>query len=84
MLTNWNRWKHFAAMALIGDGIVAMIRPQRDARAWALGPQPWRKAMQELNQRPGLGRLVGAVQAAAVICWVLSEERQKEAATSSD
>ena len=77
MLTSWNRWKHFAAMALIGDGIVAMIRPQRDAKVWALGPRPWRTAMQELNDRPGLVRIVGAVQAAAVICWVISEERHE-------
>lgn len=73
----WNRWKHFAAMALIGDGVVAMIHPQRDARAWALGPRPWREAMEELNQRPGLTRLLGAVQTAAVLCLILGSERDE-------
>jgi uncharacterized protein YjeT (DUF2065 family) len=64
-------------MALIGDGLIAMIRPERDAKAWTLGPKPWRKAMDALHERPGLTRLVGAVQAAAVICWVLGHEEPK-------
>jgi hypothetical protein len=77
MLLTWNRWKHFAAMALIGDGVVAMLYPQRDAKTWSLGPRPWREAMQELNEHRGLTRVLGAIQTAAVLCLVLGGEREK-------
>jgi hypothetical protein len=68
------RWKHFAAMALIGDGVMALVHPQRDARAWAAGPMPWRKLMQSLHDRPGLTRILGAIQVAGGVCWALHQE----------
>ena len=39
------RWQHFTAMALIGDGMMAIVRPHRDAQAWNVGPKPWRGLM---------------------------------------
>ena len=46
------RWKHFTAMALIGDGVMAVIRPQNDALAWKHGPKPWKALMGELRNAP--------------------------------
>ncbi len=74
MLLQSNRWKHFAAMALIGDGVMAIVRPRRDAQAWTKGPAPWRKLMQELHHRPTLTRLIGVVQVVGAVCWVVTHE----------
>ena len=69
------RWQHFTAMVLIGDGIMALIHPQKDALAWKSGPQPWRRLMHELHERPNLTRAIGAVQIAGGILWALQQER---------
>jgi hypothetical protein len=74
MLMASNRWKHFAAMVLIGDGVMAIVHPKHDADAWAAGPRPWRRLMRELSRRPALTRLIGAAQIAGGICWALSQE----------
>ena len=71
------RWKHFAAMVLIGDGIMAIIHPKKDALAWKTGPQPWQNLMHELHQRPALTRVIGAAQIAGGIWWALSQEKQQ-------
>jgi hypothetical protein len=69
-----NRWKYFAAMALIGDGVMALVRPRRDANAWVAGPRLWRSAMRGLAEHPGLTRTLGGLQVAAVMCWVLRQK----------
>ena len=69
------RWKHFAAMALIGDGVMALVHPQRDARAWAAGPAPWKALMQALHDHPALTRVIGAAQIVGGVWWALSEEK---------
>ncbi len=70
------RWKHFAAMALIGDGVMAMIRPEHEVQAWKMGPEPWQRLMRGLRKRPGLTRLLGAAQVAGGICWALRTEKE--------
>jgi len=72
------RWKHFAAMALIGDGVMALVHPQRDAAAWKAGPRVWQNLMQGLRERPVLTRAIGAAQIAAGIWWALYAEGQEE------
>jgi hypothetical protein len=72
------RWKHFAAMALIGDGVMALIRPEDDALAWKHGPKLWKQLMGELQERPVLTRAIGAAQIAGGIWWALSQEHQYE------
>jgi uncharacterized protein YjeT (DUF2065 family) len=64
-------------MALIGDGVMAMIRPRRDARAWSQGPRPWKKLMRELHRRPGLTRLIGAAQVVGGVYWALKQEDEE-------
>ncbi len=75
---NLRRWKHFAAMALIGDGVVGVVRPGRDAQAWEEGPAIWRKAMRELGRRPMLARLIAAAEIAGGVYWILSREAPKK------
>ncbi|MBS1820494.1 MAG: hypothetical protein JST61_00720 [Acidobacteria bacterium] len=70
-----SRWKHFTAMAIIGDGIMGMIDPRRDARAWHYGPEPWRNLMQSLEDRPNLTRAISAAQVVGGILWVLHSSR---------
>ncbi len=77
MILTSTRWKHFAAMALIGDGVMAVVHPHRDARAWTKGPTPWRQFMAALERRPALTRLIGATQIAAGIYWAIAHEEQK-------
>ena len=76
MFLSKKRSKHFAAMALIGDGVMALVRPEHDALAWKGGPKPWRSAMQFLHDRPTLTRTIGAVQVVAGIWWALQQEKQ--------
>lgn len=75
MLIPGKRWRHFAAMALIGDGVMALVCPHRDAAAWEAGPQWWRSLMHSLRERPALTRAIGAAQIAGGIWWALAEER---------
>jgi hypothetical protein len=70
--------KHFTAMVLIGDGLLAIVRPERDAKAWRLGPEPWRSMMGFLAEHPQLTRLVGVTQVAVGLWWVMHEENVLE------
>jgi hypothetical protein len=69
------RWKHFAAMALIGDGVMAVIRPQDDALAWKHGPAPWKRLMGHLQERPS-SPAPSALSIITGICWALHQEKE--------
>lgn len=71
------RMRHFLALLLIGDGVVALIRPEHDAAAWSQGPWLWRQAMQHLKKNPTTTRLVATTQIVAGIYWLISEERNR-------
>jgi hypothetical protein len=75
MFLSQKRWKHFAAMALIGDGVMAVVRPEHDAMAWKTGPKPWKALMHELHERPALTRLIGVTQIVGGIWWALQQEK---------
>jgi hypothetical protein len=66
--------KHITAIVLVGDGLLALINPERDALAWRMGPEPFRSLMSYMAKRPGLTRWVGATQIAVGIWWALREE----------
>jgi uncharacterized protein YjeT (DUF2065 family) len=72
------RWSHFTAMVLIGDGIMAIVRPHRDAQAWNLGPKPWRGLMRYMVDHPTLTRCVGIAQVVAGVLWATREEKVLE------
>ncbi len=66
--------KHFAAMVLIGDGVMALVHPEKDATAWKKGPKPWRDLMHYLAERPALTRGIGAAQIVGGIWWAMRQE----------
>jgi len=74
MLLPSKRWKHFTAMALIGDGVMAVICPRSDALAWEGGPKAWQNLMRKLHDNPTLTRAIGAAQIIGGICWALHQE----------
>jgi hypothetical protein len=74
LITTPTRAKHFAAMVLIGDGVMALVHPTLDANAWKRGPKPWRNLMHGLAKRPNLTRAIGAAQIIGGIYWALKQE----------
>ena len=77
MLSPSKRWKHFAAMVLIGDGVMALVHPQHDTDAWNAGPHWWCHLMRSLHDRPTLTRAIGIAQIAGGVCWALSPGKQR-------
>ena len=73
-IRNSTRAKQFVAMALIGDGVAALVQPVADANAWDCGPKPWRKLMQYLASHPNLTRALGAAEIAAGLYLALKQE----------
>lgn len=69
--------KHITAMVLVGDGLLAMVSPERDARAWRMGPEPFRTLMSYMASHRELTRWVGAAEVAVGIWWALREEPAK-------
>ena len=69
--------KHITAMVLIGDGLLALVTPERDARAWRMSPEPLRTLMSYMAKRPELTRWVGAAEVAAGLWWALREDPGK-------
>ena len=76
-LTDPKRVQHFLAMALIGDGVMALVHPSKDAHAWSRGPRVWRRLMQALAERPALTMAIGAAQVAVGIAWALGQSRDE-------
>ena len=78
MFFTQKRWKHFAAMALIGDGVMAVVRPEHDAMAWKQGPKPWKQLMHALHERPALTRAIGVAQIVGGVWWALQQEKAED------
>ena len=68
------RLKHITSMVLVGDGLLALVNPEREALAWRMGPEPFRSLMGYMAKRPTLTRWVGATQIAVGIWWALRDE----------
>jgi hypothetical protein len=72
--------KYLAGAALIADGVIALVDPMRDARAWNGGPKSWRCLMTALEEHPTLTRAVAALEIAGGIRWAteaLEPERRR-------
>jgi hypothetical protein len=67
---NLSQIKYLAAIVLIGDGVLALVRPHRDAQAWHLGPEAWKGLMRFLSDRPALLRAIGAAEIAGGLALV--------------
>jgi hypothetical protein len=63
--------KYLAGAALIADGVIALVDPKRDARAWNSGPKAWRCLMTAVEEHPTLTRAVAALEVAGGICWAM-------------
>jgi hypothetical protein len=73
--SNRHRLKHLIAMACIGDGVMAIVRPQEDLDTWDAGPAPWLNLIHALRRRPTLTRLLGAAEVLAAIRWVVRHDK---------
>jgi hypothetical protein len=72
------RWKHFCVMFLIGDGMMAAVRPDRAAKAWVAGPKFWRRTMENLAEHPQLTRAIGIAETAFGVLWAIQKEKEFE------
>jgi hypothetical protein len=77
--------RDFTAMLLIGDGVLALLRPERNVRAWDMGPAPWKSAMNYLSRHDGATRAIGLAEIAVGFALIASrptvaELLEKEAA----
>jgi len=73
--------KHLTAMVLVGDGLLTMAAPKRDARAWRMGPEPFRTLMSVMASRREWTRWVGAAEVALGVWLALRDEPVKLRAT---
>ncbi len=70
---NTSRWRDFAAMLLIGDGMMGLVRPCRYTHDWEIGPKGWRSLMEFLNERPNLTRVLGIMEVAGGMALAMSQ-----------
>jgi hypothetical protein len=68
------RVKYVAASFLVGDGVMALLDPDRVAEVWVDGPKPWKRMMRALAKRPNLIRAIGFAEAAFGVWMALSED----------
>ena len=68
----WTQLKYLGAMMLVGDGVLAMLRPQRDALTWNIGPEAWKALMRYLSDHPDALRAIGAAEVALGLALIAS------------
>jgi hypothetical protein len=69
----WTQIKYLTAMMMIGDGVVAMLRPHRDAMTWNVGPEAWRALMRYFSDHPETLRAIGAAEVALGFALIASD-----------
>lgn len=62
------RASELAAMAMIGDGVLGALMPERHVSRWILGSQKWRP-MHFFSEHPALTRVLGIAEAAIGLWW---------------
>lgn len=73
-----SRLAETAAMMMIGDGVLAMIAPREHIRLWQKGPVGFEKVLSRFEQRPGLTRTIGAIEAALGIWLAYAQYRKRQ------
>ena len=68
----WSQLKYLTAIVLIGDGIIAMLRPHRDTHAWSIGPLVWKDLMIYLSDHPDMLRAIGVAEVAFGFAMIAS------------
>ena len=54
--------KEMAAIVMIGDGVVALLTPERHCRLWKFGPRRYREVIAWFEERPHVTRLFSAAE----------------------
>ena len=75
------RIKECVGLMMIGEGVLAAIRPQEYARLWDGGPSWWRRVVGPFVRNPDLTRVVGVAEALAGY-WLAVRQLPGEAATA--
>ena len=65
------------AIAMVGDGVLALTQPRRHMQLWNTGPEPWRNLCTYLERRPALTRAVGAASVVLGL-WLAHSLRPEE------
>lgn len=60
--------KEIVGLMMVGEGVVAMLHPQRYPLFWHPGPTWWRRMITPFVERPALTCALGAVEAAVGLC----------------
>jgi hypothetical protein len=68
-----NRGKETIGLMLIGDGVVALLEPERHVRLWAEGPKFWRMLMNPFVSRPALTRFAAVLEVGLGL-WISSRQ----------
>jgi hypothetical protein len=64
------------ALTMIGDGVLALLQPERHMLLWRRGPRPWRELSQYFLDRPMLTRVVGAATVVAGL-WLANRQNER-------
>lgn len=59
------RLAELGGILLIGDGVVAALKPEGHVRLWERGPKWWRELVEPFALRPQLTRAVAVAEIAA-------------------
>lgn len=70
------------AMLMIGDGIIALLYPTSHPRLWRAGPPSWEAAMTIFARRPGMTRMLAAVEIGAGL-WLAARQQPRTTDRSS-
>ncbi len=72
------RWaKESLAMMMIGDGLLALVDPDRHVRLDIKGPAWWRRFLKTFAERPGMMRALGAAELGMGI-WLVEKQTPLE------
>ena len=57
------RVKEWVGLMMIGEGVLAALRPQGHIRLWEGGPDWWQRVIGPFARNPELARVVGVAEA---------------------
>jgi hypothetical protein len=63
-----------AAAALVGDGVLGVLMPERRLRVWYRGPGWWERTLGSLLRHPAWTRALAAAEVGVGV-WLASRER---------
>jgi hypothetical protein len=69
------RLRDLVAILLVGDGVLAVMAPQRRMRRWLIGPSWFRELVGWFERRPNLSRALGLLTALVGVAIALPRQR---------